>query len=85
MSIIHNSAYEEANIIFGAVLDDRLADEMKITVIATGFERAASAVAFPASQNTGTDPRGGGGGGGGHSEFRRDDVDVPAFIRKKAD
>ncbi len=82
MSIIHNSAYEEANIIFGAVLDDRLADEMKITVIATGFERAASAVAFPASQNTGTDPR---GGGGGHTEFRRDDVDVPAFIRKKAD
>lgn len=84
MSIIHNSAYEDANIIFGAVLDDRLADEMKITVIATGFERAASAVAFPASQSTGTDPRGG-GGGGGHTEFRRDDVDVPAFIRKKAD
>jgi cell division protein FtsZ len=92
MSIIHNSAFEDANIIFGAVLDERLSDEMKITVIATGFDRAASAVAFPAAQSTGTDPHGGppprgsGPGGSHHTDsIRRDDIDVPTFIRKKAD
>jgi cell division protein FtsZ len=36
-SIIQNSAHEDANIIFGAVLDESLKDELKITVIATGF------------------------------------------------
>lgn len=36
-SIIQNSAHEDANIIFGAVLDESLKDEIKITVIATGF------------------------------------------------
>jgi len=36
-TIIQNSAHEDANIIFGAVLDETLGDEIKITVIATGF------------------------------------------------
>ena len=36
-SIIHEAADPEANIIFGAVLDERMKDEVKITVIATGF------------------------------------------------
>src|SRR5204862_1076055 len=36
-SIIQEAADPEANIIFGAVLDDRMTDEVKITVIATGF------------------------------------------------
>jgi len=36
-TIIQNSAHEDANIIFGAVLDESLGDEIKITVIATGF------------------------------------------------
>jgi cell division protein FtsZ len=35
--IIQNAAHEDANIIFGAVLDDEMHDEVKITVIATGF------------------------------------------------
>src|SRR5438477_6379835 len=35
--IIQEAADPEANIIFGAVLDDRMTDEVKITVIATGF------------------------------------------------
>ena len=37
-SIIHQAAEENANIIFGAVLDERMTDEIKITVIATGFD-----------------------------------------------
>src|SRR3954449_407855 len=36
-SIIQNAAHEDANIIFGAVLDEKMKDEVKITVIATGF------------------------------------------------
>lgn len=36
-TIIHAAAHDDANIIFGAVLDERLGDEIKITVIATGF------------------------------------------------
>jgi cell division protein FtsZ len=36
-SLIQSSAHEDANIIFGAVQDERMGDEVKITVIATGF------------------------------------------------
>ncbi len=38
-SIIQNAAHEDANIIFGAVLDETMGDEVKITVIATGFKQ----------------------------------------------
>src|SRR3954452_2206246 len=37
-TIIQSAAHEDANIIFGAVLDDKMKDEVKITVIATGFK-----------------------------------------------
>ena len=37
-SIIQTAAHEDANIIFGAVLDDKTKDSVKITVIATGFK-----------------------------------------------
>jgi cell division protein FtsZ len=37
--VIHEVAHPEANIIFGAVIDDELGDEVRITVIAAGFER----------------------------------------------
>ncbi len=36
-SLIQTSAHEDANIIFGAVLDETMGDDVKITVIATGF------------------------------------------------
>ena len=36
-TIIQEAAHEDANIIFGAVLDEEMGDAMKITVIATGF------------------------------------------------
>src|SRR6202451_1484350 len=36
-TLIQSSAHEDANIIFGAVLDEKMGDEVKITVIATGF------------------------------------------------
>src|SRR5206468_5479876 len=39
-TIIQNAAHEDANIIFGAVLDETMGDDVKITVIATGFREA---------------------------------------------
>ncbi len=36
-SMIQEEAHEDANIIFGAVIDDNMKDEIRITVIATGF------------------------------------------------
>jgi cell division protein FtsZ len=38
-AIIRESAHEEAQIIFGAVIDEKLEDELRVTVIATGFHR----------------------------------------------
>src|SRR5262249_53466095 len=57
-TIIQSAAHEDANIIFGAVLDETMKDEVKITVIATGFradypqkrERAVAAAAGAVSR-----------------------------------
>lgn len=38
--LIQEAAHEEANIIFGAVIDDRMGENVRITVIATGFGRS---------------------------------------------
>src|SRR5438477_7154319 len=48
-NIIHDAADTDANIIFGAVLDERMKDEVKITVIATGFDRKGEAAAAAAA------------------------------------
>jgi cell division protein FtsZ len=55
-TIIMSAAHEDANIIFGAVQDEKMKDEVKITVIATGFkaperrEHMVSAAAAAISQ-----------------------------------
>jgi cell division protein FtsZ len=90
-SIIREAADEDANIIFGAVIDESLKDEMKITVIATGFDKdiadlgtIAPSVSMQSSasryQQRSIDdlPR-------PIISGRSDDLDVPTFIRKKAD
>jgi cell division protein FtsZ len=41
--LVSNSAAVDANIIFGAVIDDALGDEVRVTVIAAGFDEARSA------------------------------------------
>lgn len=40
--IVRRKAHPEANIIFGAVIDENLDEELRITLIATGFEEAAT-------------------------------------------
>jgi cell division protein FtsZ len=56
-TIIQSAAHEDANIIFGAVMNEQMKDEVKITVIATGFktenpqrrERALASATAPIS------------------------------------
>src|SRR6266481_1134947 len=94
--IVQEAAHEDANIIFGAVIDPSLADEVRITVIATGFtERKQTSlpgpkvVPIPSGQRS-TAPS---------KDWRRriadlraegeeqaeEDLDVPAFLRRQAD
>jgi cell division protein FtsZ len=47
--VIQEAAHEDANIIFGAVVDPSLKGKVKITVIATGFERKGSNRGVPAA------------------------------------
>src|SRR6185312_5918883 len=41
-SLVQDSAHPDANIIFGTVIDDSLGDEVRVTVIAAGFETGAA-------------------------------------------
>src|SRR6059058_1584547 len=58
-SIVREEADEDANIIFGHVIDETMADAMKITVIATGFrhEAATASAAAGAQMPQTTAPR----------------------------
>jgi len=57
-SIVSDHSDGDANIIFGAVVDDSLGDDMRVTVIAAGFEkerdRASSSAAFRSASTVGT-------------------------------
>jgi cell division protein FtsZ len=90
-TIIREAADEDANIIFGAVIDDAMRDQMRITVIATGFDRESVAVAAAGSTSSlpanapRTIPRPLDDLPRPMMSARADDLDVPTFIRKKAD
>jgi cell division protein FtsZ len=49
--IIYSAAHEDANIIFGAVVDPKMEGQVKITVIATGFDPARVGLG-PVAQST---------------------------------
>ena len=55
-TMVYEAAAEDANIIFGAVIDERLKDEVRVTIIATGFDDKGKG---------GFDPDGSGGGSRG--------------------
>ncbi|MDF1535829.1 MAG: cell division protein FtsZ [bacterium] len=67
-SIIQSAVHEEAEIIFGWVEDETIGDELMVTVIATGFGRE------PGSR--------GGVTATGYRKERRNDMEIPAFVRK---
>ncbi|OGT26470.1 MAG: cell division protein FtsZ [Gammaproteobacteria bacterium RBG_16_66_13] len=51
-AIIKETAHPDVNLIFGAVIDPDIGDELRITVIATGFERSAAATRRPTRRAT---------------------------------
>jgi cell division protein FtsZ len=53
--VIQEAAHEDANIIFGAVVDPDLVGKVKITVIATGFDRKTSRVSATGVSQTPVD------------------------------
>ncbi|MEW6116261.1 MAG: cell division protein FtsZ [Nitrospirota bacterium] len=46
-SLIHDSAHDDANIILGAVINDEMEDEVRVTVIATGLEERLEKAELP--------------------------------------
>ena len=49
-NLVQEAAYPDANIIFGAAFDETLEDEIRVTVIATGFEEDQAASPYPYEQ-----------------------------------
>ena len=73
--LVANSAAVDANIIFGAVIDDALGDEVRVTVIAAGFDEAqpnrAASAPLTVSRSSGSSGGGTHAGGGPSSRRRR--------------
>ncbi|MDD2585279.1 MAG: cell division protein FtsZ [Syntrophomonadaceae bacterium] len=72
--IIHQAADVEANIIFGANIDENLEDEVRVTVIATGFNTPRPQVAEPQRIRGMESPP---------SFLDKSDLEIPPFLRKK--
>lgn len=84
--IVRRVADPDVNLIFGAVIDPTLKDEVRITVIATGFHAQAkkqigggqltgNLVAAPGKKTIDFPVR----------QFDREDIDIPPFLRKRAE
>lgn len=73
--IIFQSADPEANIIFGAVIDDRMEEDITVTVIATGFDqRILSRAQKPRKTDNEVEIK---------PVSSSDELDIPAFLRRK--
>jgi cell division protein FtsZ len=99
--IVQEAAHEEANIIFGAVIDPALQDEVRMTVIATGFTERKQETSPTKIVDLPRASRPGGPQPGAAAAWRRRlaadvraeaddplgdaDYDVPAFLRRQAD
>lgn len=96
-AIIRETAHPDVNLIFGAVIDETMGDEIRITVIATGFEHAIPMRSMGRSTsqpNSGSLRRetvsvssqpsvSASAPSSADSTYRVNDIDVPAFLRKK--
>jgi cell division protein FtsZ len=94
--IVRETAHPDANIIFGAVIDDAMGDEVRITVIAAGFDRfegerggvpeGRTAPVAPTTPRAGRRPESSrptslGLDQGDEDEGGDDEFDVPEFLR----
>ncbi|NEL61331.1 cell division protein FtsZ, partial [Escherichia coli] len=87
ISLIHQEADEDANIIFGTVFDEDMKDSVKITVIATGFDNY-NQVALPQSTFAGNAQAVGSTVPSPYNPLdvkKDEDINVPTFIRRQAD
>ncbi|MBN2516157.1 MAG: cell division protein FtsZ [Deltaproteobacteria bacterium] len=69
-SLVQAEAHDDANIIFGTVIDETIGDEIRITVIATGFDKKEQKKRdIPTVSN--------------YVSYKREDLSTPTFIRKE--
>ncbi|HHH81837.1 MAG TPA: cell division protein FtsZ [Chloroflexi bacterium] len=89
-AIIKETAHPDVNLIFGAVIDPSMGDELRVTVIATGFERSGSMRRSPRRARSRTEARAQQGKEEGipvedfqPQTFDLNDLDIPAFLRRR--
>ena len=77
--VVTGAADANANVIFGAVIDDSLGDEVRVTVIATGFgaQRRRRRIEAPAEAALA-----GNGAQEQRSEFSDAELEIPSFLRE---
>jgi cell division protein FtsZ len=77
--VVAKAAHPEANIIFGAVIDDAMTDQIRVTVIATGFEgrRKQETMEF-AQDATGQVEM------PSFEPMSDEDLDIPSFLRRRS-
>ncbi len=87
IGMIESESDDQADIIWGNVIREDMGDEIRVTVIATGFDTAVqSAMPFPRPMEVPAVANGGGGSVFPAIESKRDeDLEVPTFIRRQAD
>ena len=81
--LIRQSVDQDANIIFGAGIDETLKDEIKITVIATGFNEKKTSKIFDRNTKTTAEERLKSREEVASSQFDMEDLDIPTFLRKR--
>ena len=98
-AIIRQTAHADVNLIFGAVIDEAMQDEIRITVIATGFDHSTPVMRTmrPETQSVREPVHVAARGRENLLEkptsapqreipsFRVNDLDIPAFLRKRPD
>ena len=82
--VVTAASAPDANIIFGAVIDDSMGDEIRVTVIATGFNgrKRQSALEYPETTSSAT-ARGASDTFSMVEPQTDDDLDIPEFLRRR--
>jgi cell division protein FtsZ len=99
-AIIKETAHPDVNLIFGAVIDPNMKDEVRITVIATGFDRAGGVparrmvdtpVSEPVERPINVSKAASQPAPGSHAArdfqpraFNTEDLDIPTFLRNRS-
>lgn len=81
--VVASAASPEANIIFGAVIDDAMGDEIRVTVIATGFDGRKRQATMDFGSGSASPSRTGAFTPPVLEEPGDDDLDIPEFLRKR--